>query len=99
MWTTASGTQIVAAGYGKMIGYNLKNGDEAWFVDGMPASCCTTPVAADGNLFFAGWSPGDPDDKDFKMPTFDDILKMGDTDHDGVLSKEEVAKNSVQRSV
>ena len=37
--------------------------------------CCTTPVAADGNLFFAGWSPGDPDDKDFQMPTFDAILK------------------------
>ena len=46
----------------------------------MPAACCTTPVTADGNLFFAGWSPGDPDDKDFQFPAFDSILKDNDTD-------------------
>jgi outer membrane protein assembly factor BamB len=92
VWKNASGTQIVAPGYGKMIGYNLKNGDEAWFVDGMPASCCASPVAADGNLYFAAWSPGDPDDKDFKMPTFEGILKQADINQDGVLSKEESLK-------
>ncbi len=92
VWKTTAGTQIVAPGYGKMIGYNLKSGAEDWFVEGMPASCCASPVAADGNLYFAAWSPGDPDDKDFKMPTFDDILKDADTDHDGVLSKEESLK-------
>ena len=25
-------------------------------------------------LFYAGWSPGDPEDTDFKMPTFDELL-------------------------
>jgi outer membrane protein assembly factor BamB len=48
-------------------------------------------VTGDGNLFFAGWSPGGPDDTDFKMPTFDDILK-DDTDGDGALSKAEAEK-------
>ena len=91
VWNTPNGKQIVAPGYGKMIGYNLKNGDEEWYVEGMPSACCTTPVTGDGNLFFAGWSPGDPDDKDFKMPTFDDMLK-DDTDKDGTLSKEEAEK-------
>ena len=91
VWTTPNGTYIVAPGYGKMIGYNAKNGNEEWFVDGMPAACCTTPVTGDGNLFFAGWSPGGPDDKDFKFPSFDDILK-DDTDKDGTLSKEEAEK-------
>ena len=90
-WITPNGTYIVAPGYGKMIGYNVKNGNEEWFVDGMPAACCTTPVTGDGNLFFAGWSPGGPDDKDFKLPTFDDILK-DDADKDGTLSKEEAEK-------
>lgn len=87
-WTTPNGTYVVAPGYGKMIGYNLKNGNEEWYVDGMPAACCTTPVSGDGYLYFAGWSPGGPDDKDFKLPTFDDILK-DDADHDGALSKAE----------
>ena len=91
VWKTEAGTYIAAPGYGKLIGYNIKNGDEDWFVEGMPAACCTTPVAADGNLFFAGWSPGGPDDKDFQMPTFDAILK-DDTDKDDALSKAEAEK-------
>ena len=71
IWETPSGKQIATPGFKKMIGYNLANGDEVWHVDGMPSACCTTPVTADGKLFFAGWSPGDPADKDFKLPTFD----------------------------
>src|SRR6185312_8996367 len=92
VWKTTNGTQIVAPGYGKMIGYNLKSGAEDWFVEGMPASCCASPTASDNNLYFAAWGPGDPDDKDFQMPTFDSILKDADTDHDGVLSKDESLK-------
>jgi hypothetical protein len=69
-----------------MIGYDLKTGDEKWFVEGMPSSSCTTPVVADGRLFYAGWSPGA---NDRAMPTFDALLKGGDTNKDGALSKEE----------
>ena len=50
------------------------------------------PVVADGILFFAGWSPGGPDDKDFQMPTFDSLLQQADTNKDGVLSREEAQK-------
>jgi outer membrane protein assembly factor BamB len=92
LWKTPDGEYIVGPGYGKMIGYNAKDGSEDWFVEGMPAACCTTPVTADGKLFFAGWAPGDPDDKDFQMPTFDSVLKEHDTDKDGALSKDEALK-------
>ncbi len=53
-----------------------------------PAACCTTPVISDGNLFFAGWSPGDPEDKEFQFPKFDQFIKDMDADKDGKLSKE-----------
>jgi outer membrane protein assembly factor BamB len=75
-----------------MIGYDPKTGQEKWFAPGMPSACCTTPVTAEGTLFFAGWSPGDTEDKDFQMPTFDDLLKQGDTNGDGMISKEESEK-------
>src|SRR3954471_3356243 len=96
LWHTSGGKQIVTAGFKKMIGYDFKPGDEIWHWAGMPAASCTTPVTVDGNLLYAGWSPGDPADKDFKMPTFDDILKEGDTDHDGILSKEESEKTKLK---
>src|SRR4051794_16764068 len=96
LWPTAAGKQIVTAGFKKMIGYDFKSGDEIWHCDGMPAASCTTPVTDGGNLLYAGWSPGDPADKDFKMPSFDDILKEGDANHDGILSKEESEKTKLK---
>ena len=49
-------------------------------------------------LYFAGWSPGDASDKDFKMPSFDDLLSQNDADadHDGMLSKEEAQKTMIK---
>ena len=49
-------------------------------------------MTAVGMLFFAGWSPGDVADPEFKFPSFDDLLKQGDTDGDGAISKEESVK-------
>jgi outer membrane protein assembly factor BamB len=96
VWDTPQGKQIAMPGAMRMTGYDLKTGDERWYVEGMPSACCTSPMVADGNLFFAGWSPGDPEDTEFKMPTFDDILKEGDADKDGVLTKEEAQKTSMK---
>jgi outer membrane protein assembly factor BamB len=96
VWNTPAGKQIAAAGNGRMVGYDLKTGDETWSVAGMPSGCCSSPVAADGILLFAGWSPGGPDDKENQMPSFDDILKTMDTNKDGALSREEVEKTEMK---
>jgi outer membrane protein assembly factor BamB len=98
VWDAPDGKQIVATGYAQMIGYDLKTGDEKWFVAGMPSACCTTPVVAGGDLFLAGWSPGDiaTADDEFKMPSYDDILKGADADGDGVLTKEEADKTPMK---
>jgi outer membrane protein assembly factor BamB len=96
VWDTPEGKQVVAAGHGRMIAYDLKTGDEKWSVFGMPAGCCTSPVAADGHLFFAGWSPGGPDDKETQMPKFEDLLKGVDADKDGAFSKAEAEKTEMK---
>jgi outer membrane protein assembly factor BamB len=91
-WDSPTGKQVVAAGHGRMIGYNLKTGAETWSVAGMPSGCCSSPVTAGDTLFFAGWSPGGPEDKEFQLPTFDSLLKQWDTNKDGALSREEIEK-------
>jgi outer membrane protein assembly factor BamB len=99
VWDAPTGKQIIAAGYGQMIAYDLATGDEVWHVEGMPSVCCASPVvAADGILYYAGWSPGDARDKDFKMPSFDELLAQNDADanHDGILSKEESKKTMIK---
>ncbi len=97
VWDTPAGKQVVAPGFGKMIGYDLQSGDEKWFVDGMPSACCTTPVTSAGHLFFAGWSPGDPNEKDAQgPPSFDDMLKQGDANSDGILTKDEAEQTPIK---
>ena len=59
-------------------------GAKKWFVSGMPAVLYATPVVADDMLLFAGWSPGD----DFKLPTFDDMLKMTGQEKLGYITEE-----------
>ncbi len=98
VWDTSGGKQVVAAGLGRMIGYDLKTGEEKWFVGGMPTGPCASPLVADGTLFFAGWSPGGPEDKENQMPPYDTLLKLGDTDKDGVLSKAEAQKTFLKDS-
>jgi outer membrane protein assembly factor BamB len=90
------GKQIVAAGHGRMIAYDLKSGDEKWFVGGMPSSPCTTPFAMDGTIFFAGWSPGGPDDKEFQLPSFETIHKQAGAKGDGFITKDEAQKTMLK---
>ncbi|HJQ79524.1 MAG TPA: PQQ-binding-like beta-propeller repeat protein [Lacipirellulaceae bacterium] len=93
VWKTSAGTQIAVPGLGRMIGYDVASGDEKWYVEGMPSAACASPVTANGELFFAGWSPGDPTEADsFKMPTFDELIaQTGDDNKDGLVSKEEAS--------
>jgi outer membrane protein assembly factor BamB len=93
VWDTPAGKQLVAAGHAQMVGYDLNSGAEKWIVAGLPSGCCASPVTADGKLFFAGWSPGGADDKEFQMPAFDSLLKDLDKDKDGALSRQEGEKS------
>ena len=95
VWDTPAGKQVAAAGHFKLIGYDLENGDEKWFVEGMPTASCASPVTADGELYFAGWSPGAADDQSFKLPPFD-LLLLGDTDGDKAVSKAEIEKSPLK---
>ena len=88
VFDTPKGKQIVAPGHARLIAYDLKTGDERWSVAGIPSSCCSSPVVADGLVLFAGTSP-DFGDKDF---SFDAILKFMDKNKDGVVSKAETEK-------
>lgn len=71
------GKQFAVGGFGRMIGYDLASGKEAWTVQGMPAATCATAVVSEGRLYFAGWSPGE----DMKLPSFDAfIAEAGETE-------------------
>lgn len=86
---SADGPQVVAAGHARLVAYDLKSGDEKWSVARMPSGPCTSPVAADGVVYFAGWSPGAPGDKEFQLPTFDQFHQMAKAKEKDVITKDE----------
>jgi outer membrane protein assembly factor BamB len=92
VWQTPHGKQVVAAGHARMIGYDLKTGAEQWSVLGVPSGSCSSPVAADGLIYFAGSAPGGTDDPDFQLPTYDALLKDLDANQDGALDRAEGEK-------
>ncbi|HVC95632.1 MAG TPA: PQQ-binding-like beta-propeller repeat protein [Pirellulales bacterium] len=92
VWDTPKGKQVAAAGHVRMVGYDLMSGDEQWSVVGIPSGCCSSPVAADGKLFFAGASSGGAEETGPAMPSFDSLLKDLDKDHDDAISRAEGEK-------
>lgn len=89
VWQTPAGKEIVAPGHARLIAYDLKKGEEKWWVSGIPAACCLSPVAAAGILFFAGGSSSSDDEK---VPTFKGLLEKFDKDKDGVISRAEAGE-------
>lgn len=85
------GKQIAAPGHARMYGYDLASGDEKWSVAGLPAGCCSSPVFADGTLYFAGSTTGN-DNAEPARPTYDELLKQLDKNNDGALSRDEAEK-------
>ena len=85
-WSNAGTDEVVMSGSIKLTAYDVKTGAERWSLGGLPSFTCTTPVAGDGLLFFAGWSPGKAD---FPMPTWEQTAEKYDKNRDGKITLEE----------
>ncbi len=87
VWKHDGMEEIVMSGSLKLKGYDLKTGVERWSLSGMPSFTCTTPVAGDGFLFFAGWAPGKGDNP---LPSFEQMAANMDRNKDGAITPDEV---------
>jgi outer membrane protein assembly factor BamB len=87
VWKHDGVEEIVMSGSLKLKAYDRKTGAERWSLGGMPSFTCTTPVAGDGLLFFAGWAPGKGDSP---MPTFAQTAANFDKNKDNAITPDEV---------
>jgi outer membrane protein assembly factor BamB len=92
-WRNGQADEIVMPGSLKLKGYEAKTGKEAWSLGGVPSFTCTTPVAGEGMLFFAGWSPGKSDGP---APNWDGLSPNFDKNKDNVVTKDEVAGSEME---
>ncbi len=84
VWADGGKKVLVVPGMTTLVGYDVQSGKELWTVNKLVAVACTTPVVYKDTLVYSGWAPGGPD---FKLPTFDDVLKEAGDDKLGYLTK------------
>ena len=84
VWNDAGRKVLAVAGSKVLEGYDAKTGDKVWTVDKLPSGACATPVLFKDTLVYAAWSPGGAD---FKMPSFDEILKQAEEEKLGYVTQ------------
>lgn len=84
VWDDNGTKVLVVPGMASLTGYAADSGKELWTVNKLAAVACTTPVAYKDTLVYAAWAPGGAD---FKLPTFDEILKEAGEEKLGHLTK------------
>jgi outer membrane protein assembly factor BamB len=94
VWRDAASEQVIVAGTLRLVAYDVATGREVWSVRGLPNEMCATPVAGDGMVFVAGWTPGAGVPR---LPSFQSVLEQNDKNNDGRLSRDE-APNGPARS-
>jgi outer membrane protein assembly factor BamB len=91
LWLNDGVMEVVLPGSLCLKGYALKTGKEDWVVQGTTSYACTTPVTAEGLLFYAAWSDGKADDP---LPAWEKFLEEHDKNKDGVVSLDELDENN-----
>jgi outer membrane protein assembly factor BamB len=76
--------QLIVLGSTRLDSYYLDTGEQRWWMPIGSGGSLGTPVAANGTLFVSTLGSTEP-----YLPTFDSILALYDTDHDGRLSRRE----------
>jgi len=97
LWSTplvrhvASRDEVIVPGGLQVSAYGVRDGALRWQVPGLPAVSMSTPALGEGLLFVTLTNPiGDPEQNVVKLPSFDELLKKYDKNHDGKLSADEI---------
>jgi len=75
----------ITAGTLRLSAYDTATGREVWSTSGLPNEMCSSPVAGEGLIFAAGWTPGSGVPR---MPAFETLLE-GDRNKDQRIQRDE----------
>jgi len=82
--------QVLVAGRNRFIAYDVDSGKEVWWVRGLTWQLKPTPIVAGDVAYVLGWAGGSDQGNQANLPTFEEILRVSDTNHDGKLSRDEL---------
>ncbi len=94
LWKHGNEKELVVLGSQQLISYDLKNGQERWWLRGLPTVTASTPVYADETLFAAATATmtGDPVNP-IELPDFNELIENYDSDGDNRLTQAEIPED------
>jgi outer membrane protein assembly factor BamB len=82
--------QVIVAGSYRLSGYDVRSGEEIWWVRRLPWQVKPTPVVSGNEIYFITYSgESDPGNQE-SLPPFREALARLDRNKDGMLSKDEL---------
>jgi len=91
--------QVLVAGTNRFVAYDVETGKEVWWVRGLTWQMKPTPIVAGDIAYVLGWAGGADQGNQAAVPSLAEILKLADANHDGKLSKQELAGSPYQKDV
>jgi outer membrane protein assembly factor BamB len=89
--------QVLVAGTNRFVAYDVETGKEVWWVRGLTWQMKPTPIVAGDVAYVLGWAGGADQGNQAAVPSLAEILKLADANHDGKLSKQELAGSPYQK--
>ncbi|MBS1829687.1 MAG: PQQ-binding-like beta-propeller repeat protein [Acidobacteria bacterium] len=88
--------QVLLAGSFRLSGYDLRTGNEIWWIRRLPWQVKPTPVVSGDMVFFVTMSAESNPGEQEIVPPFADALRDLDKNKDGKLSKDEIVDPKVK---
>jgi len=82
--------EALVAGTNRFIAYDVDTGKELWWVRGLTWQMKPTPIVAGDVAYVLGWAGGADQGNQVMLPSFEQMLRVADRNHDGQLSKGEL---------
>lgn len=89
--------QVVVPGSNRLTAYDVRSGDELWWVRGLTWQMKPTPVVDGDIAYVLGWAGGSDQGNQETLPAWNEILATADTNKDGKLSKDELPNSNWKR--
>jgi len=97
VWEYGGKKHLVVAATLRTVGYAAQARKEAWTVQGLSRSVCTTPVVGSNNhLYVAGWAAGGDTDSRIVLPEWGTVVSQWDKDNSGTIEKDELPDGPIK---
>lgn len=88
-WNEGPDALVGVLNPGRFTAHDLADGRPRWWMSGLPAGTCATPVAGEGSLYLSASGVQGEADNVTLPPTFDEILRH-DANQDGRIALDEI---------